>query len=359
MAITTQPATNTRETGRQIREILSKLSRFDWQPYVIVAVLQLATVFVFLANSGSGTSSGFSKLPLDDAWIHMVYARSFGEHGQLWFNTGIPESGITSPLWAILVGSTWAVVGAFGVGIVATAKLLGIVLALATGWLTMRIVWQLSRQKKLGIFAGALVAVEPSFGFAAISGMEVQLFSFLALSATWMFLQGRIRTSGILFGLLVIARPEGYVIFGIAVATAITRRLWQRDRLELVSNEDVKELAVLIGPTLLLGAAWAAYNYSVNGTPWPNTYLVKHQEMGLAPLGNVVSIIQGYYHHLSFFSGVAYPVTLVAVISGGVWILRTYSFAGAPLVTATSESIRYPCIAGHDEGLICSATLLH
>ncbi|MDA1279382.1 MAG: hypothetical protein O3B95_04995 [Chloroflexi bacterium] len=220
----------------------------------------------------------------------------------------------------------------FGVGIVATAKLLGIALALGSGWLVMHVVWRLSRRKKLGIFAGALVAIEPSFAFAAVSGTEVQLFSVLALGAAWMFLQGRIRTAGILFGLLILARPEGYVLIGIAFATAITRRLWQRDRLELVNSEDVKELALLLGPTLLFGVAWAVYNYSVNGTPWPNTYVAKHQEMGLAPLGNVVSILKGYYHHLSFFSGVAFPITLVAVVAGGIWILRVYSFAGAPLV---------------------------
>ena len=226
----------------------------------------------------------------------------------------------------------WAVVGAFGIGIVATAKLLGIILAIVVGWLTMRIVWQLSRQRKLGIFAGALVAVEPSFGFAAVSGMEVPLFTVLALSAVWMFLQGRIRTTGVLFGLMILARPEGYIIFGIGLATIIARRLWQRDRLELINNEDVKELVAIIGPTLLLGGAWPAYNYTVNGTPWPNTYLAKTQEMGLVPVENMINIFQGYFHSLSFFSGVAFPITTFAVLVGGIWILRTYSFAGAPLI---------------------------
>ncbi|MCH7911245.1 MAG: hypothetical protein IIB38_16725, partial [Candidatus Hydrogenedentes bacterium] len=112
----------------------------------------------------------------------------------------------------------------------------------------------------------------------------------------------------------------------------IARRLWQRDRLELINSEDARELIAIIGPTLLLGGAWAVYNYTVNGTPWPNTYLAKSQEMGLVPVGNIANIIEGYYFHLSFFKGVAFPITMFAVAVGGVWIFRTYSFAGAPLV---------------------------
>jgi len=332
MATETQPTTDASTLGNLQSGVLGRLARLDWQPYAIVAALQILTAFVFLINSGSGASSWFDKFPLDDGWIHMVYARSFAEHAQLWYNPGVPESGMTSPLWAITVGSVWAIFGSIGLGIVATAKLLGITFAILSGWLAMRIVWQLSRQRRLGIFAGVLVAIEPSYAFAAVSGMEVQLFSIISLAAVWMFLQGRLRTTGVLFGLMILARPEGYIIFGIAVATAIARRMWQRDRLELVNNEDVRELVALVGPTILLGGAWAAYNYTVNGTPWPNTYLAKSQEMGLIPIGNILNVLQGYFHHLSFFAGVAFPITMLAVIIGAVGVLRTYSFAGAPLV---------------------------
>jgi len=327
-----QSKINAKTFTDQFPEIVDRLSRVDWRPYAIIAALQIVTAFVFLANSGSGTSSWFDKLPLDVGWVRMVYARSFSENAQFWYNPGVPESGMTSPLWAMVVGSTWKVFGVFGLGIVATAKLLGIVFAILTGWLSMRIVWQLSRQRRLGIFAGALIAIEPSFGFAAVSGMEVQLFSIVSLAAVWMFLQGRLRTSGVLFGLMVLARPEGYVVFGIAVITAIVRRMWQRDRLELVNNEDIRELVALIGPTIVLGGLWAAYNYTVNGTPWPNSYVAKNQEMGLLPLANIWNVLQGYFHHLSFFAGVAFPITTLAIVVGGIWVLRSYSFAGAPLV---------------------------
>ena len=332
MATTTQPTIDFSESKRQFPAILRRLALADWKPYALIAALQVIASFVFLVNSASGVSSWFDKFPLDDGWIHMVYARSFAENAQFWYNPGLPEAGITSPLWAVTVGSAWFVLAGFGVGIVATAKLLGILLAIAAGWLTMRIVWQLSRQRRLGVIAGALVAVEPSFAFAAVSGMEVPLFSLLVLGAVWMFLQGRLRITGMLFGLMILARPEGFIIFGIAIATAVARRMWQRDRLELINREDVRELVALVGPTLLLGGAWAVYNFTINGTPYPNTYLAKNQEMGLVPVENIFNVVQGYYHHLSFFSGLVWPVVMFAVVVGGFWIIRTYSFAGVPLV---------------------------
>jgi len=332
MANTTGSTGIAHQTESFQTKILARVARFDWQPYALIAGLQVLIAMVFLSNTTSGASSWFDKFPLDDGWIHMVYARSFAEHAQFWYNPGTPESGMTSPLWAMTVGSVWAVAGGFGLGMVATAKLLGIVFAIAAGWLSMNIVWQLTRQRRLGVLAGVLVAIEPSFAFSAVSGMEVQLFSLISLAAVWMFLQGRLRTTGLLFALMVLARPEGYVIFGIAVMIAVARRMWQRDRLELVNNEDVREMIALIGPTLLVGGIWAAYNYTVNGSPWPNTYLAKNRELGLLPLGNILHVMQGYYHHLSFFAGIAFPVSMGAVVVGGIWVLRVYSFAGAPLV---------------------------
>ena len=98
MATTTQPTTQIPENKRQRPVILRNLVHLDWAPYVMIAALQVLTAFVFLSNSSSGISSWFDEFPLDDGWIHMVYARSFAEHAQLWYNTGVPETGMTSPV---------------------------------------------------------------------------------------------------------------------------------------------------------------------------------------------------------------------------------------------------------------------
>jgi len=303
-----------------------------WWPYALLAIVQAAAGMIYLFNSASGVPAGFDSFPLDDAWTHMVYARNFGESLQFFYNPGEPESGMTSPLWVMTVGLGWRVLGPFGVSLMATAKVIAFVLSFASAVLVMRIVTRVSGLLRLGIVAGLLVAAEPTFAFASASGMEIALFAFLALAASWAYMQGRLRTAGWLFALAAISRPEGYILLGIALAASIARRLWQREHLELINKEDAREVLDLLLPALILGGAWAVYNYSVNGGLLPNTFYAKHRDMGLLPLGNIANVLRGYYHQLGFFWTFVVPVT-ATIASAGVWMLtRARRFHAAPLV---------------------------
>ena len=57
-----------------------------WQPQAWMVYLALAVLSagLYVAFSRQAGGVGF---PLDDAWIHQVYARSLGEHGELAFET--------------------------------------------------------------------------------------------------------------------------------------------------------------------------------------------------------------------------------------------------------------------------------
>ena len=303
-----------------------------WWPYALLAIVTAAAGMIYLFNSASGVPAGFDSFPLDDAWTHMVYARNFGESLQFFYNPGEPESGMTSPLWVITVGLGWRGLGPFGVSLMAAAKVIAFVLSFASAVLVMRIVTRVSGLLRLGIVAGLFVAAEPTFAFASASGMEIALFAFLALAASWAYMQGRLRTAGWLFALAAISRPEGYILLGIALAASIARRLWQREHLELMNKEDARELLDLLLPTLILGGAWAIYNYSVNGGLLPNTFYAKHRDLGLLPLGNIANVLRGYYHDLGFFWTFVFPVTAV-LAAAGVWMLaRARRFHAAPLV---------------------------
>jgi len=302
-----------------------------WWPYVLLALVQAVAAVIYLSNSTSGVAAGFDSFPLDDGWIHMVYARSFGENLQFFYNPGEPESGMTSPLWAVTVGAGWRVLGLAGISLMATAKLIAIALSFATAVLVMRIVTRISGLGRLGIIAGILVVAEPSFAFAGAAGMEVTLFAFLALAACSAYMGRRLRTAGWLLGLAAIARPEGYVLVGVVVAASVARRLWERQHLELISREDARELLDLLLPTLILGGAWALYNVSVSGGPFPNTFYAKHQNLGLLPLGNIANILRGYYHHLSFFWSFVFPVTAVIAAAGAWMLVKMRRFHAVPL----------------------------
>ena len=317
--------------GPAYRRVAARVLGLAWWPYALLAVVQTTASVIYLANSTSGVAAWFDSFPLDDGWIHMVYARSFGENLQFFYNPGEPESGMTSPLWAITVGAGWRVLGLMGISLMATAKLMAIALSFATAVLVMRIVTRISGLGRLGLIAGILVAVEPSFAFASAAGMEVSLFAFLALAASSAYMEGRLRTTGWFLALAAIARPEAYVLAAMAVAASVARRLWQRQHLELMTREDAKELLDLLLPVLILGGAWALYNTSVSGGPFPNTFYAKHQSLGLLPLGNIANILRGYYHHLSFFSAFVFPITAVTAAAGAWMLIKMRGFHAAPL----------------------------
>jgi hypothetical protein len=258
---------------------------------------------------------------------------------------------MTSPLWATVLGTVWKVTGLFSMSLPATAKVLGVLLGITAAWMAMGIVRRLTGQAALGVAAGIILAVEPTFAFTTVSGMEAPLFASLSLAACWALVSGRLRTAGVLLGLAAVSRPEGFVLVFLAGISTVGRRLWQRERLELVNREDLKELAQLLLPSVVLGGAWAAYNVTVNGTLYPNTYLAKHQDMGLIPLGNIWNTMRGYFHNLSMFAGVAAIASGIAVAAGAVVVLRQYRFPGAPLALfplamTWAVAANFPLISG-------------
>mgnify|MGYP003337518557 CR=1 FL=1 len=64
------------------------------------ALAALLGIGNFLAVSAMTYRVGF---PLDDAWIHLTYARNFALHGEWAFRLGEHSAGSTSPLWTALL----------------------------------------------------------------------------------------------------------------------------------------------------------------------------------------------------------------------------------------------------------------
>ena len=96
---------------------------------MVFLAAHLATAVYFLSDSAPGTNAALVGLPLDDAWIHLVYARSLAALHGFAFNPGQLETGSTSPLWTLLlVPASWAA-RLFGISVVLPAKLTGLLVA--------------------------------------------------------------------------------------------------------------------------------------------------------------------------------------------------------------------------------------
>ncbi len=296
-----------------------------------LTLLHVLTAVLFLVGSASGESAGLSRLPIDDAWTRMAHIRNFADSFAFEFNPGDASTGVTSPLWTVLNG-TLAVVFGFGSSdLPALAKVLGVGFGAATVWMVFRITWQITRRRYVGLLAAAILAVEPNYGYAAVSGTEVTLFAAVSLLSSWAFMRGHVRTSGVFAGLALISRPEGILLAALIVGATIARWIWRREGAIFEQRQDVVDIAWLIVPSAALLLAWVVYNWSVTGNSLPDSYLATHDPLGLLPLSNLWNVWLGYLHQVAFMDGLAWLVGLPLISIGIYSLFRRHSFSAVPI----------------------------
>lgn len=230
------------------------------------ALLHVAAALLFLLRRDPGTDAAWVGFPLDDSWIHHVYARSLAGGGFFEYVPGRPEAGFTSPLWVLLLTPIWWLTDDPRTAALAT-KVLGVALAIGVSVLADRLATRLSGARWAGVLAGVAVAVDPALTFAALSGMEVVLAALAMLAALLAWRQERWLLAGVMLACCLLARPECALVVVLIVGAE-----WARTRARPVWV-DLAELAV---PTLVVGALWVAFCMVVAGRPLPNTFYAKH-----------------------------------------------------------------------------------
>lgn len=201
--------------------------------------------------------------PLDDAWIHAVYARSVAQGQGLSYNPGLPATGETSPLWALVL-SVAHLGGASAGRAVLVSKLLGFLLhALTAAGLYVALK---GAGRRWALSAALLVLLSPHLVAASISGMEVPLATLAAVGFV-LALQGQRKGLYVLCGALgPLARPEvGLFVFLLPLVVR-PQPGWR----------PVLRRWLEAGAGLVLGGgAWAAWNLYASGRPLPATFYVK------------------------------------------------------------------------------------
>ncbi|MCI0439481.1 MAG: hypothetical protein L0177_10150, partial [Chloroflexi bacterium] len=296
------------------------------KPYLLFFAAHLiGALAYFLVRSDSG-QNGWNIAPADDIWIGLTYARNFADTLVFSYNPGQSEAGMTSPLWVVLLGVLHTILQ---LDVPALAQLVGLLLATATSAFAYLIASRISGSALAGMAAGVIIALDPTFAFAKISGAEVALFAAVSLAATWALLTGRHTLAGILLGLVVLARPEGFLLV-VAVLVAFTaRRLWERADARFLLS-DAQELVIIGAPSVLAIAAWVSYNLTATGLPLPNSYYVKHESLGLFSGGNLANIWTGYLRNTSYFASVQPIATLPLIGAGAYFALKRGGFHAVP-----------------------------
>jgi hypothetical protein len=228
--------------------------------------------------------SGDLGFPLDDSWIHLQFARNLAEGRGLAYNSGELVTGSTAPLWTALLALLFHLPG----NVIVWAKLLGMVFYLAGVAATWRLARELGLGRGLASLAAGLTLATSWLVWSALSGMEIPLFVFLALSGMILHLKERAAperpplSAGVL-AVAALARPEGLLLLVLALVDRclIFRRedrreedgtlVWERPRLRSVLLGAALAACALVGPILFY--RWAG------GAFLPTTFAAKSGEL--------------------------------------------------------------------------------
>jgi len=266
----------------------------QFRHFLLFASIAGLGVAAYVGASALGGAAGF---PLDDAWIHQTYARSFAATGQFAYVPGQPSAGSTSPLWTLLIAIGYRL----NVDYRLWTHALGALSLALCAWLASRLSLRLWPDRRgLAWAVGLLSLFEWHLVWAAASGMETALFAALALAVVERVARPSHHARdglmpGVLGGLLTATRPEGLLLVTLAGVVAVAGAAHDR-RARFM-------LAYLAGMAMpVLPAVWL--NVQASGTPFPNTFYAKQQEYAV------------------YFSSLA------------AWLPRALEVLGAPFVGA-------------------------
>lgn len=300
------------------------------------ALAQVLLALLFVHDRAPGTDGARTGLPLDDAWIHLVYARSLSAFEGFAYNEGVAEAGSTSPLWSILLAPLFWLRLPWDISLVAFVKAIGVVCGVCTSVFAHLLASKLSRTPRAGLFAGAVAglatSLDASLAFARVSGMEVPLATALLLAAFFFLAAGRDLLAGLAFALGLLARPELGVAVGCAVGIAFYDR---RRRADLDGKVRARGERALFLPTAAVLLLVVGYCLHVAGRPAPNTFYAKYGAFSalerLSDLGTVLSALES----TTFLRFGAYALLACA---GAWWLLASRASPPSSAVYTVARS---------------------
>lgn len=245
-----------------------------WAPGIAAAAIVFA--------AGLWLVHGTRGMPLDDAYIHLAFARNLAQGHGFSFNPGEKSLGFSSPLWLLLTAAN----ARLKLDPVAGARLLSIAFMAVSALLLYFVTLNSLVKLRTGIFpppsdrAGPLagetaLAATAALGLAAAGhqlwlaglGMEPSLFLCLGLASILLLVRERPRVlaGGTMLGLAALTRTEGLILIPL-LPLLMARRIAALD-----SRERTRMTLKLLLPALLLPAAWAVYSYLAAGFFTPPT----------------------------------------------------------------------------------------
>lgn len=249
------------------------MKRFPW---IVFGLLTLEIAFLaFLYLNKSLRLAGEYGFPLDDSWIHAVFARNIAEGHGFVYNLGQPSSS-TAPLYTLLLSSLYLL----KIAPVFNAVTLGLILHLAAAMLIYAAASHLSNSKWLPTFCSLIFAATPRLIWGALSGMEVPLYVFMVTLGLYLHILyhwydgAKVYLTTAAFALAALARPEcgAFIVFSILDRVFAS---WRSEERPGELRRYLKTIPFHIGVCAIILAPVIAFNLSYSGHPLPPAFYAK------------------------------------------------------------------------------------
>lgn len=237
------------------------------------------------------------EFPMDDTYIHFVYAQNLAEKGEFIFNyPGESGVGVTSLLWVILLSGGYAL----GFSLHMVAKILGVFSLVVVGMILYYLLSKVWNAKYA--FLGALsVVLSGHLVWFALSGMETVMFLALGLLALVLYQKRQWGWLGLILGLQTLTRPEGGLLL-LIIGIVETWRIKGVNR----------NLVYMVAVYFVVVSPWFIYLQMRTGSFLPTSAYGKQLSM-FSGIRNVMGRNQ-WLAFLGEFPSLLYPFIWVAYV---------------------------------------------
>lgn len=294
------PVEQRRET---VRDLVSIVTLF-----VLLSALYWAAIWLVCGKVG---------FPLDDAFIHLQFARNLYNDGQMAFNVGVSSGGSTAPLYPALLAGFFHFLGNW----YAAGYVLGALCSLGTAVAVYGIARSWTGRTHLARWAGLLTVVVAPTVTQAYGGMEAPVYSLLFLAGLWCYAQPRSRPLASVFWALAIwLRPEFMLLCPLILLERFLAHRRAGDR-RLVTLFTQCATHLIIWAAMML--AYAAYHHHQDGQFVPTTFAAKSVTRGLPKPAWMDSfpaaLDSGHWGHL-LLSFTVWPTAILLSVALGIGI---------------------------------------
>jgi len=255
-------------------------------------------------------------LTLDDAWIHIQFARTIFEGTPWEYSPGYPSTGSTSPLWSLILSPIFFFTSdqfgiVWGTYIISSAFFVGCT------YLTGRIVTNYVEHPGWGLMAMSAFVIIPRNAWLMLSGMETPLFVFVLLLSIWILDKQEMKYDlliGIVAGVAYLSRPEGII-----VAICIPIRFIM---IALRGKSTTKRFSLFILSgvfAVIVVSPWVLQCLSTTGYPLPDTFYAKVH----TPTASEIAAWDSWW--VIFVNQM--PYILLAVFLGVILVIKGKPFA--------------------------------